>query len=173
MKKLFLAVTFMLLCQPTYADDGGEIGLVSMYFTPYVSDPQRLICGIIDNETKHIEMAAYGLNDPTIVDALVSARDRDVDICIILDKTQSSLRHQKEAIDKLKRAVVNVLIGRSERRGIMHSKFIVAGDVVEEGSYNYTTQAPRENNNINIFYSPSIANIYHGFFLRIKNGLQK
>jgi len=159
-------ITLALLCAltlfnaPAYAD--------GCYLTPY-DDVQAKLLDIIKSSTETIRLCIYAINDPEIVDALIASKKKGVDVQIITDLSQSKMVGQKAAVIKLLDAGIPVYIGQSSRHGLVHAKFIVCdGMITAEGSYNYTIQAPQQDNSFNVVTHPGIASQYNVFWNFIK-----
>ena len=62
---------------------------VEIHYAPQ-EDLERIDVDVIDNAERWIDMAAYVLSDPFVIEALRDAADRGVTIRIYLDKSQYS-----------------------------------------------------------------------------------
>ena len=111
-----------------------------------------LIVQAIDATKKSLLIAAYEMKDREIVKALRRARDRGVEIKIVLDYTNvfpnprddSKYKpHRSTEIQSLLDGGFDVAVLRGMYRyGIQHNKFMVFdGKVAEFGSYNYSWTA--------------------------------
>jgi phosphatidylserine/phosphatidylglycerophosphate/cardiolipin synthase-like enzyme len=106
----------------------------------------------IDAAQGTLVMAAYQLTEPDIIRALVRAKQRGVDVRVVLDKSLT----QKEAPGIMKEAGIGCKIQRQYQ--IMHHKFMVADSFhIENGSFNYTRNATLNNaeNALAIWNAPS------------------
>jgi phosphatidylserine/phosphatidylglycerophosphate/cardiolipin synthase-like enzyme len=89
----------------------------------------------LNRAQKTIHVAMYGLTHPAIVDALVAAKNRGVDVALKLDKLESAGKTQALMIAKLQAAGVPVEV--SEQARFLHHKFaVIDGRYVVTGSYN-------------------------------------
>ncbi|MFZ0207773.1 MAG: phospholipase D-like domain-containing protein, partial [Roseiarcus sp.] len=62
---------------------------VEIHYAPQ-EDLERVDVDVIDNAERSIDMAAYVLSDPFVIEALRDAADRGVTIRLYLDKSQYS-----------------------------------------------------------------------------------
>ena len=128
---------------------------VVAYFSPTLEIEKRLV-NEIHAEIGMIRVQAYALTHTPILDALVEAKGRNVDVQIICDSSWAK-RYPlaiKPAIDAC--AAAKIPLTFDGMHPIAHAKFIVfSGKLVEAGSYNYTKQA-RVNHDDALFISDQI-----------------
>lgn len=112
----------------------------------------------IDSAQRQILVSAYNLTTGSgIVEALVRAVQRGVDVRLIADKTTPCER--KGGIDPLFRAGTPIWIDNSVR--IAHAKTMVIDDAVTlMGSYNWSRNAARNSEDLNLVASPAVAAAY-------------
>ena len=94
-----------------------------------------------------IVVGMFSLNHPDIIDALIAADKRGVNLRIVVDKSQSVGRGVAPAIKKLIDAKIDIVwsTGR-EGHGVMHNKFAVFGrKLLIVGSFNWTDNAEEHN----------------------------
>ena len=143
---------------------------VVTYFAPSALIEQRL-CDEIHSEVAWIRVQAYAITRTPILDALIVAKSRGVDVQIIADaKWQTdSAASAKPVADMLKAAGIPLLL--DSKHPIAHAKFVVFGTLplVEAGSYNYTAQA-RSNHETALFILDALT---HDQFLIDWNNHQK
>jgi phosphatidylserine/phosphatidylglycerophosphate/cardiolipin synthase-like enzyme len=146
------------------------------YFSPKDHLAERLI-QLIDKEQKSVQVAVYCLTHTGIANALVRARERGVDVEVIVDpfsiKSRAPLR-------KLDTAQVPLFVwepkkllsmGRyGERRPLMHDKFCLLGDhTLWTGSFNFTHDANTSHQeNVLVVEDRDIVKKYREEFLSIK-----
>lgn len=112
---------------------------------PYFSDRDRIADRIIGaiNRTRHtLDIAVYSITQPDLAATIEEAHRRGVRIRIVSDEGQSLDRHSE--IDYLRSQGISVRLSGGYRghRSLMHNKFaIFDGDLVETGSFNWTTSA--------------------------------
>jgi phosphatidylserine/phosphatidylglycerophosphate/cardiolipin synthase-like enzyme len=112
----------------------------------------------IDNAEREILVGAYGLTTGSgIVEALVGAKRRGVDVRLIADKTTPCRR--TSGIDPLAHAGVPIWIDDQVR--IAHAKtMVIDGAVALLGSYDRTVAAAQNSENLNLVSSPTVAAAY-------------
>ena len=149
MRRLVLALA--LLASPARADPS-----ISVAFSPGGSTA-AVIQAI--NESQHVlRLAGYGFTSPPIAQALIAAYSRGVDIKIVLDKSNLTAKRTEAA--EVSQAGIPVRI--DSHYPIMHSKYLVIdGRTVEMGSFNFTTQAAKNAENLIVLRDdPTIAAVY-------------
>lgn len=116
-------------------------GWIRIYFTPG-PDCENNIIEQINAAKKNIDVAVYSITNERIVNALVSAHGRGIDVRVITDRLQSKGRHS--LVGQLKNAGLPVVVNRGHK--IMHNKFaIFDAKNIETGSYNWTASATKSN----------------------------
>ena len=112
----------------------------------------------IDNAEREILVGAYGLTTGSgIVEALVRAKGRGVDVRLIADKTTPC--PATNGIEPLAAAGVPIWIDGQAR--IAHAKTMVIDEAVTlMGSYNWTRSAAENSENLNLVASPAVAAAY-------------
>jgi phosphatidylserine/phosphatidylglycerophosphate/cardiolipin synthase-like enzyme len=150
-----------------------------VYFTDpkYPDRPENRHGGIderfvafLDDARRGLDVAIYDFDLPNAADALVRAKQRGVNVRVVMDTdTLNNTRdeHIQAAVNKLKAA--NIPIVPDERSAIMHHKFVVRdGEEVWTGSWNFTTgDTYRLNNNAARLRSPQLAANYAGEFRKL------
>jgi cardiolipin hydrolase len=112
----------------------------------------------IDNAGSEILVSAYGLTTGSgIVEALVRAKGRGVDVRLIADKTTPCGR--SSGIEPLAAAGIPIWIDDQAR--IAHEKAMVIDETVTlMGSYNWTRGAAANSEDLNLISSPAVAAAY-------------
>jgi phospholipase D len=112
----------------------------------------------IDNAEREILVGAYGLTTGSgIVEALVRAKRRGVDVRLIADKTTPC--PATNGVEPLAAAGVPIWIDGQAR--IAHAKTMVIDETVTlMGSYNWTRGAAANSENLNLVSSPAVAAAY-------------
>lgn len=129
----------------------------SVCFTPG-GNCTKLVVRNIDNAHKTILMQAYSFTSVQIAKALVHAKQRGVDVKVILDDSQfkqtysmaTYLQHQ------------HIALWDDYKPAIAHNKIIIIDNsILMTGSFNFT-QAAQNNNaeNLLVLDSPALAEIY-------------
>ena len=129
--------------------------LVSIYFSPKAEVLTNQIRPLIQNSKDSIHIAMYYLTHKRIVEDLIEAKNRGVDVKIILDG--SFVRDGYAPHEKLREAGIPVKI--ENWRSKLHSKnAIFDGKIVALGSTNWTSTADLVNDeNMLIVYDEKIA----------------
>ncbi len=130
---------------------------ISTCFAPE-SDCAAFAVRAIDRAQRQILVGAYNLTTGSgIVAALLGAKQRGVDVRLVADKTTPCQRNS--GIDPLARAGVPIWIDRAAR--IAHVKTMVIDNTLTlMGSYNWTTGAARNSENLNLVASPVVGAAY-------------
>lgn len=108
-----------------------------------------------------IKVAMAYFTDKEIADELISARQKGVEVNIVLSNDITN----NEIIDRLK-GKVSLVIFESNGRGIMHHKFcIIDNSLLLHGSYNYTYNATKNNQeSLNVTDSYNLISEYSNIF---------
>lgn len=130
---------------------------IKLCFTP-PSNCAHLIKKVIDQAQNSIYMQAYGLTHRDIIDALIWAKQRGVEVNILLDRSNLTQKHSK--IEELERAGINVSIDKVA--GIAHNKVVIVDNQITiTGSFNFTASAAKRNaENVVIIRNADIAHRY-------------
>ncbi len=101
-----------------------------------------IIAAIGQARTK-IRVQIYTFTDSKIADALIAARNRGVDVAIIMDAQKSATTNAK-IVTQLRNSYVTLRL--DHKHPIAHAKFIlIDGHTVLAGSFNFTAQAEKYN----------------------------
>lgn len=184
MKKYLLAIFLLILSffplLHAFSHEKEPIANYQVLFSPEDHVADQLIA-LIEKEQKSIKAAVYCLMHRGIVNALIKAYERGVQVEVIVDpysiKPRSPVKKMHEA--KLPLFVWNPSMptiqtksGRKvkKRRPLMHDKFCVLGDKrVWTGSFNFTFEATNANReNVIILESREIALLYLEEFEHLK-----
>ena len=96
----------------------------------------------LDAAKSTVLVQAYSFTSAPIAKALVDAKKRGVDVCIILDKSQRSERYS--SADFVAHAGIPTFI--DDKHAIAHNKIIIIdGHQVVTGSFNFTKAAEEKN----------------------------
>jgi phosphatidylserine/phosphatidylglycerophosphate/cardiolipin synthase-like enzyme len=122
---------------------------------------EALVVKVIDSTSKSLYLAAYSFTSPAVVQALLQAKKRGVNVRVVVD--------EKGNKSKASIAALNLLVGAKiptrtiSVYAIHHDKYIVADEeTVETGSFNYSKAAATANseNVIVIWKNPTLAVTY-------------
>jgi phosphatidylserine/phosphatidylglycerophosphate/cardiolipin synthase-like enzyme len=132
---------------------------IAVCFTPE-EDCAAFAVRAINNAEREILVGAYGLTTGSgIVEALVRAKERGVDVRLIADRSTPCERDS--GIEPLAAAGVPVWIDAHAR--IAHAKTMVIDSAVTlTGSMNWTRGAAVNSEDLNLISSPAVAAAYAG-----------
>lgn len=113
---------------------------IRMGFSPEGS-ASALVLDIINNSKRSIRMLSYVMTSPEIVNALVAAKQRGVNILVVADYSVNQSREKsQECLKTLLRAGIPVRVTSAYRS--LHDKvMIVDRNTVQTGSFNYAYSA--------------------------------
>ncbi len=146
-----------------------EVGRIETYFSKQGQHPEVALNNLINLSTKTLDIAIYSLTYPATVKAITDAKKRGVVVRVVSDKTQAAGKSQTVAIDTL--LLNNIPVKIDYHSGLMHLKMtVVDGQVATTGSYNYSTAATNDNDEILvIIYDVTFAQLCLGEFNRMWN----
>lgn len=114
---------------------------VTIYFSPNGGCEQAII-NAIKNAKKSIYVQAYAFTSESIAEALATAKNQNIDVTIILDRSQLKVKGCKLNFFLMKK----LKVFSYKSKGIQHSKMlIIDDDLVITGSYNFTKAAEESN----------------------------
>ncbi|MFL9860008.1 phospholipase D family protein [Paraburkholderia madseniana] len=126
---------------------------------------ERLVLKAICTARHSVHLSAYSFTSPAIVQALIDAHRRGVDVAVVADRKSNLVEDRsgkgRIALDLLSGAGVGVRT--IDVYPIHHDKFMVIdGESVETGSFNYTTSAAGYNseNAVVMWHVPVVAQAY-------------
>jgi len=119
---------------------------------------EALVLKVINTSVASIRLAAYSFNSPTIVAALLAAKNRGVDIKVLADAKRNERGNSVTALNALVQA--GIPVRTISVYAMHHDKYIVAdGHTVQNGSFNYSKDAATSNseNVIVLWHQPPLA----------------
>lgn len=179
MRKWILALAAASLCQTASAGKlldmatqfAGGVGaaptgdaVIEVGFSPEGS-AEQLVLKTVRAARSSIRLAAYSFTSPSVVQALLDAKRRGVDVAVVVDR-KNNLSEDRSG---KARAALNLLVNAGipthtvSVYPIHHDKFIVVdGKHVETGSFNYSLAAAKKNseNAIVIWNNARLASQY-------------
>jgi phosphatidylserine/phosphatidylglycerophosphate/cardiolipin synthase-like enzyme len=145
---------------------------VRTYLTPY-QDGETHFLQFLDAAKSKCYIASYSITNPNIINKLVQLHSRGVDVEVITDKTQASGRSEQAALMVLQQNRIPLFIGKSADNALMHCKFVVVDDyLVEDGSWNFTCSASRQDNVLNFSNSKDRAKQFMDYWLKIRSDMK-
>lgn len=121
------------------------------YLTPYDNGRAEMQALAMINGAHHsIKVCAYGFTDEDICLALINAKERGVDVQVVMDSTQAAGTYQKPLVARLRRHEIPVTVGKSAVSSqLIHAKFMVVDDaIVQSGSWNYSGETANAQDNV-------------------------
>jgi phosphatidylserine/phosphatidylglycerophosphate/cardiolipin synthase-like enzyme len=148
------------------------VTVVETYLTPY-DDVEDRFLQFLDQAKSRCYIASYSITNPDIINKLIQLHDRGVDVEIVTDKTQAAGKREVAAIAALEENHIPVFAGRSVAHALMHCKFCIIDDhLVEDGSWNFTTSANKEDNILNFIDSKPRAAHFLNYWLKIQQDMK-
>lgn len=136
-----LAVLLLLSCGANAAYTIPATGSIEVAFSPN-DGATALVVHTIDQARSSILVQAYSFTSAPIARALAQARQRGVDVRVILDKSQKTERYT--VVDYLKNHGIPTWI--DSQHAIAHNKvMVIDGVTVITGSFNFTKAAEEKN----------------------------
>jgi phosphatidylserine/phosphatidylglycerophosphate/cardiolipin synthase-like enzyme len=122
---------------------------------------EALVLRVIGAARASIRLAGYSFTSPKVVRALLDAKQRGVDIAVVVDNDGNRSKSSKQALNLLANAKVPTRT--IDRYAIHHDKYIIVdGRHVETGSFNYSAAAAARNseNVLVVWNNPALAAQY-------------
>ena len=147
-------------------------GQIEVAFSPN-EGAENLVLKTIDSAKNEIKVLAYSFTSASIVDALIRAKKRGVNVALVADH-RSNVNDHEEGKAKSRAALSALVNAGCDVRTISaypihHDKIIIVDrQTVELGSYNYSAAAANRNSeNVLVNWNnPKLAEIYLGHFER-------
>lgn len=145
--------------------------IISSYFLPQDKPLEDGILPLIRNSKKYIYIMTFYITETKLTQELINAKERGVDVRIILDANGASNDYSKHHILRQ----VSIPVKVENYGGKMHMKSIIVDDeAFVVGSMNLTKTAQTKNNeNTNIIWNSQAAKVYKKHFLKIYNKIPK
>ena len=136
-----------------------DLPKIELCFTPPKKHCAHLIAELIGKAQSSVYMQAYGLTHPEIIDSLLKAKQKGVEVKLLLDRSNLSPRYSS-MLQELRQAGIEVMIDRVP--GIAHNKVIIIDELKTiTGSFNFTVSADTRNaENVVIIEDRKVAKNY-------------
>jgi phosphatidylserine/phosphatidylglycerophosphate/cardiolipin synthase-like enzyme len=111
--------------------------------------PQDLVRMMRETNTtsnNQLRFAVYSLTDPSLVNEVLAAKQRGVNVRGIVDKSQTANEHMLAQVQRLVDG--NVPLKWGDSRGLMHLKLLVTETDYASGSLNWTRAARTVNDEV-------------------------
>lgn len=116
---------------------------IEVYYAPEDLPLDRVVA-LYNRAHRYIYAAVYALTSPKVVESLIAAKKRGIDVRLITDRERLNDPKQRTAVSTLQLAGVPIKVNRHEN--LMHLKQVVMDDEVNvSGSMNHTTSGNRYN----------------------------
>lgn len=136
---------------------------IKVFFSPQDKTISNGILPLIQNAKKYIYIPSFVITEKRITNELVKAKQRGVDVRLILDALNASTQHSKHK--ELRSA--GVLVKAENYAGKMHSKTMIIDDEhLVIGSMNFSKSGENRNDeNVIIISDSGAAKFYKEFFI--------
>ena len=129
----------------------------------------------ITNSQKFVYFSVYTITRPDIVNALIGAKLRGLEVKGVTDFNQSLIAEEKPELGRMKKAGIQIE-APYKQDGLMHIKMLVTDVGYVSGSYNWTTAATSYNDEVietgNIEYiRSSYLQIFKRIWEKYKNSI--
>jgi phosphatidylserine/phosphatidylglycerophosphate/cardiolipin synthase-like enzyme len=135
-----------------------------VFFAPR-DNIRQMIISLINNEQKHIKIAAYSFTDTFIGTALIQALNRGVTVELVLDGS-ALYNNRSIALNKIHEHIP-LIVYHPSNDGLMHHKFMLFATAnngypaMITGSYNFTYSAQQKNReNLVLINHEAVINAY-------------
>lgn len=126
--------------------------------------PEVLIVEAVQSAGESLHVAAFAFSSPRLVEALVAAAKRGVQVKVVVDHKHNVAEDPKQIGRKALAALVaaGVAVHTNDRYRIHHDKFIIVDAChVQTGSWNYADSARQNSENVVVLWnSPEVARDY-------------
>ncbi len=147
-------------------DSGGTLDI---YFSPMGNALYEGILPLIKRAKQEIFISIFYLTNKEIIEALIGAKSRGVNVKIIYDAVGANA--MRERVKQLRASGVHVKV--ENWGGKDHEKnMVIDGKIFITGSANFSNSGMKKNDeNVLIFKSPEIAGFYRDYFLKLYHSI--
>ncbi len=144
---------------------------LDIYFSPVGNTLSDGILPVLTRAEHEILVSIFYLTNKEIIDALIDAKKRGVDVKIIYDAVGANSMKEKVRLLRANGIAVKV----ENWGGKAHEKnMTVDGKIFITGSANFSNSGIKKNDeNLLIFKSPEIASFYRNYFLKLYNSIDE
>ncbi|SMC17438.1 PLD-like domain-containing protein [Clostridium acidisoli DSM 12555] len=143
-----------------------KTGELQYYFTKANQHPDEQLIKVINSSKSTLDIAIYSLTKKSIVNAIIQAKDRKVNVRIMTDKIESKSKAEVKELALLQKD--NIPIKANSHPGLLHIKMTIADkNIATTGSYNYTENASTKNDEILVIINDS--KVAEGFDSEFEN----
>ena len=136
---------------------------MEIYFSPQDKSITNAVLPLIRSAKKYIYIPTFVLTEKRVTEELIKAKQRGVDVKIIIDALNASIKHSKHKELRLG----GILVKTENFAGKMHSKSMIVDDEYTIiGSMNFSYSGENRNDeNLIVIKDSNIAQFYKEFFL--------
>ena len=136
---------------------------LQVYFSPQDKALKNAVIPLINNAQRYIYIPTFLITDTKTTEALIKAKNRGVEVKIIIDALNASAKYSKHQL--LRDA--GILVKTENYAGKMHSKSMIVDDKYTIiGSMNFSYSGENKNDeNLIVIENPEITKFYKEFFL--------
>lgn len=136
---------------------------VLVYFSPQDKAITNAVLPLIKSAKKYIYIPTFVLTEKRVTEELINAKKRGVDVKIIIDALNASIRHSKHQELRLG----GLQVKTENYAGKMHSKSMIVDDKYTViGSMNFSNSGENKNDeNLIVIENSTIAKGYKDFFI--------
>lgn len=136
---------------------------LDVYFSPQDKSITNAILPLIRNAKKYIYIPTFVLTERRVTEELILAKQRGVDVKIIIDALNASIKHSKHK--ELREG--GILVKTENYAGKMHSKSMIVDDrYTIIGSMNFSNSGENKNDeNLIVIDNEKLAMFYKTFFI--------
>lgn len=135
-------------------------------FSPWSAEEH--VVRALDAARVSIDVLAFSFTSTPLREALVRAKERGVHVRIVMDANQFKYLKEMRELARLG-FDLRLSAGKNGDRGVQHNKLaVIDGKLVQTGSYNWTTNAHKNNfENVLFLDAPDDAAAYAAYFDRV------
>ena len=143
--------------------------VLDIYFSPAGNPLNNAILPLIQRAKREIYVSIFYLTNKDIIEALIDAKRRGVDVRIIYDAVGANSMKEKVKYLRISKVPVKV----ENWGGKDHEKnMVIDGEYFITGSANFSNSGMKKNDeNILVFRSPDIAGFYRKYFVNLYDSI--
>lgn len=133
--------------QQTTATDKTQNNQNEYFFSQAKQHPDQELIKIINSSKSNLDIAINSIQKKEIVNAILQAKKRGVNVRIITDKQQATYKYERTELAMLSNAKIPIKI--NNHKGFMELRVtIIDKKVITTGSYNYNDEATINNDDV-------------------------
>jgi mitochondrial cardiolipin hydrolase len=137
-------------------------------FSPY-QKCDHVVISRMEQTTTSLDVMIYGFTRQSIVDAVIRAHKRGIQVRILADHLQAHSRSSKKIREQIAKHRIPYYMTRGDKSKIFHHKALIADKkMVCQGSYNWTNGGTDSNNeNLVCFNDAEVVKAFSDEFERL------